>query len=280
MLSLIRHFGMVMYRQPHTTNARNPFWLFPYRIQEKRYSGSIGLDGSASTRMRFILFSSLLLLASQRCRAARTRLRRRRAASDSFTGTSGCDLNGNNNTTRTATEESVQVNPCMFCDEVPRRCTTLNREDRFSFIHISKSGGASWIDELNKMKLGEVFPYKHTGKEWYLYYQKRKEQKLDQSLATHHLTSLRSPRHHMWSMWAECRWDTWGVHTTKNTTFPRSGTNTTEDVRDFTKWVDHYVNDDFQLINGTYKSHYGGCYHPAYVQNDKVDLFRDNSCQC
>lgn len=73
-----------------------------------------------------------------------------------------------------------------------------------------------------------------------------------------HLLSLRSPRHHIWSLFTECKYDEWGQSVTKGTSFPRSGKSEEDDMYDFDKWLDHFAN------NGT--DNYG-CYHPANYQS-------------
>jgi len=61
----------------------------------------------------------------------------------------------------------------VFCNDVPHRCATLDRSRRFSFLHVSKSGGSSWIKELGKIELGSLYPRKTEGEEWSQIFQKR-----------------------------------------------------------------------------------------------------------
>jgi hypothetical protein len=143
------------------------------------------------------------------------------------------------------------------------RCLELERDRRFSFVHVSKSGGASWINELKNAGL-RTFPEKQDGDEFSVSYQNGLEVRDHISL---HLSSMRSPRHHTWSLWSECRFDRWGQRVTANNDFPRSGQNDEEDVLDFSLWINHFVDPHTkELIPESYDSFYS-CYHPANYQS-------------
>lgn len=102
---------------------------------------------------------------------------------------------------------TLQEDPLEFCMET-NRCQKMSTANRMSFLHISKSGGSSWIQEL-KLVLPKnlLFPQANAGYESSVVYQ-NKENRFDH--LSKHLTALRSPRHHMWSLWSECRFDEWG----------------------------------------------------------------------
>ena len=79
------------------------------------------------------------------------------------------------------------------------------------------------------------------------------------------MLSLRSPRHHVWSLFTECKYDVWGFKVTKGRSFPRSGKNSTNDETDFNKWLDHF------LPMGPGKEDNYKCYHPANFQSRYLD---------
>ena len=155
----------------------------------------------------------------------------------------------------------------LYCQDTPHRCATLDRSRRFSFLHISKSGGASWINELELIKPGKLYPKSRQGPEWGQIYQ-NKQNRFDH--LSYHLAAFRSPRHHTWSLWSECRFDGWGQRVTRDTAFPRSGQDADGDLRDFITWMDHFVDDQSptgaQLKRGTSSDSYN-CYHPANYQS-------------
>mmetsp|Transcript_9762 Transcript_9762/g.17322 ORF Transcript_9762/g.17322 Transcript_9762/m.17322 type:complete len:376 (-) Transcript_9762:131-1258(-) len=162
-----------------------------------------------------------------------------------------------------------------MCAET-NRCRTLERDRRFSFVHISKSGGASWIGELKATGVGALYPEEAAGPEHSVVYQVRNAHQYDH--LSYHLTSLRSPRHHTWSLWAECRWDPWGKRTTKKTGFPNSGTDIEGDLKDFTEWIGHFVDEKNHTIyegrisnDGSYR-----CYHPANYQSRALTVQAGN----
>jgi hypothetical protein len=68
----------------------------------------------------------------------------------------------------------------------------------------------------------------------------------DRMIGSEHydLISLKSPRHQMWSLFTECKYDNWGIGVTRGTDFPRSGTSEAEDEQDFQIFLDHFVDND------------------------------------
>jgi hypothetical protein len=151
-----------------------------------------------------------------------------------------------------------------FCIETSR-CKTLRLDEQhhrnFSFFHISKASGASWVRELNNVLLVVVdnddelqeassfnnsssssssllFPQSEQGAEFSVVYQNSLHGDFD--FLSYHLTSLRSPRHHVWSLFRFCKYGEWGVETTKGMDFPRTGTTPAADLEDFRTWLYHF----------------------------------------
>jgi hypothetical protein len=136
-----------------------------------------------------------------------------------------------------------------------KRTQTLNPKGKFSFVHISKAAGSTWIRTLLNLHL-DTCPDKEAGQEYPVWYQNNK-------ICTgsdHHMLSLRSPRHHVWSLFTECKYDAWGKKVTNGLGFPRSGNSATHDEKDFDKWLRHFLPMDFRHQDN-YK-----CYHPANFQ--------------
>ncbi len=74
--------------------------------------------------------------------------------------------------------------------------------------------------------------------------------------ADYTLTSLRSPRHHVWSQFT---YSDWGKRTTAKTSFPRTGDGYKDDELDFDSWLGHFKEGN--------QSTYYKCYHPANFQS-------------
>jgi hypothetical protein len=169
--------------------------------------------------------------------------------------------------TATATVATLQYVP-LFCID-SARCAKLDMNRRFSFVHISKTGGTSWILEF-KTLLTNFFPQEDHGIEYSVSYQNS----LDPfDFLSYHLVSLRSPRLHLWSLFTECKYDTWGKLMTNGTHFPRSGTTPAADVHDFRIWLNHFVDhadDDPTKTTTTPKraSNSYGCYFASNFQTN------------
>jgi hypothetical protein len=152
-----------------------------------------------------------------------------------------------------------------FCHETSR-CRVLDRSRRFSFVHISKTGGSSWIRELKTTaNLPKLYPVAEEGLEHSVSYQNRQH---TYDHLSYHVTSFRSPRHHVWSLWSECRFDDWGVAVRTND-FPGNGTDAAGDVEDFAKWINRFVDNETQTLRKDKISRKDsfGCYHPANYQS-------------
>jgi hypothetical protein len=159
----------------------------------------------------------------------------------------------------------------LFCIETSR-CQTLQMEDRvFSYVHISKTGGASWITELQSLlPAANVFPQTPTGAEHSVSFQNALN---PFDFLSYHLVSLRSPRLHVWSLFTECKYDWWGKQVTKDTDFPRKGTTPADDVRDFGIWVHHFLSassSSSTSIKKPIKTHSFGCYRAANYQTNAL----------
>ena len=136
----------------------------------------------------------------------------------------------------------------------PQRITPLDPKGNFSFVHISKCAGSTWIRLFKKILKLNICPDDEAGVEQSVFYQ----QQYTCKDADYTLISLRSPRHHVWSQFTMCKYSYWGKKTTKQTNFPRSGNKDEDDEVDFDSWLSH-----FTANNNT---HYYKCYHPANFQ--------------
>eukprot|EP00804_Cyclotella_cryptica_P000419 CCRYP_020909-RA/>CCRYP_020909-RA protein AED:0.14 eAED:0.14 QI:0/-1/0/1/-1/1/1/0/351 len=162
------------------------------------------------------------------------------------------DAEGINNTTQNFTMPHINL--------PTKRTRLLNSTGKFSFVHISKAAGSTWIRTLRNLHMSTC-PKKEAGQEYPVWYQ---DNKICMG-ADYHMLSLRSPRHHVWSLFTECKYDVWGFKVTKGRSFPRSGNTATNDEKDFNKWLDHF------LPMGPGKEDNYKCYHPANFQSRYLD---------
>lgn len=159
------------------------------------------------------------------------------------------------------------------------RKSSLNSSRLFSFVHISKCAGSAWIQELQTyLSFDRVFPKALAGAEFSVHEQENLVSKIlskgDQDEPHYKLISLKSPRHHVWSMFTECKYDKWGKKVTNGTSFPRSGSDEQHDEKDFNAWLDHFLirtslNDHTleTLSFPTTDIDDYNCYHPANFQS-------------
>ena len=138
--------------------------------------------------------------------------------------------------------------------QYPQRMTPLDPTGKFSFVHISKCAGSTWIRLFKKILKLNICPEEEAGVEQSVSYQ----QQYTCKNADYTLISLRSPRHHVWSQFAMCKYSHWGKKTTRNKDFPRSGDKYEDDEVDFDSWLSHFTADN--------NTHYYKCYHPANFQ--------------
>ena len=164
-----------------------------------------------------------------------------------------------------------------------KRCLPIHIDDKISYLHISKNAGSSWIQEIKLIKnismdfvggpetferVG-LYPTKHAEHEHGAPYQ-------DALLQQHargpyrRLGTLRSPRHHVWSLFSQCYYSQWGIYSTLHTKFPRQ--HPTNVLRDFSSWLDHFVTTS--AIRKEY-DHYQ-CYHPANYQSRALSSMSEN----
>jgi len=121
------------------------------------------------------------------------------------------------------------------CGFAPRRCTPMDMSKRWGFIHISKCAGTSWMTELLKI-IPKLEPPRASGGgvEWHAAWA-RKNRPTD-----YLLVSLKSPRHHAWSVFSNCKYAPyWRDKITRGTGFPRSGNEPQNDEDDFGVWATH-----------------------------------------
>lgn len=74
------------------------------------------------------------------------------------------------------------------------------------------------------------------------------------------MTSVKSPRHHVWSLFTECKYDGWA----KQFNVPRSGETVQSDQDDFILWLDAFIPVGSQ---GEEEKVYSKCYHPSNFQS-------------
>lgn len=222
---------------------------------------------STARRGRFFLAAFLGLAISSKCDETNHRIRRlgleeqQRDITDSF----NIDLfllEQSAQSTSTASK-TLQYVP-LFCID-SSRCEKLDMNKRFSFIHISKTGGSSWIREF-KTLLKDFFPQEEFGIEHSVSYQNS----LDPfDFLSYHLVSLRSPRQHVFSLFAECKYDAWGKIMTNGTDFPHSGTTPEADVRDFRTWLNHFLDTATQPKQPVRTGCFG-CYRASNYQSNAL----------
>ena len=136
------------------------------------------------------------------------------------------------------------------------RIAPLDPHNKFSFVHISKCAGATWIRLFKEILNLHVCPGKEAGIEHSVSYQ----QQYTCKNATYTLISLRSPRHHVWSQFTMCKYSTWGQRVTRHhADFPRSGEEYDDDEVDFDSWLSHFI-----AMSDETNNHYN-CYHPPRV---------------
>lgn len=138
----------------------------------------------------------------------------------------------------------------------PLRRKALDPTKKFSFVHISKCAGTSWLRLMKKI-LRDTCPRRESGQEHPVWYQNHTAC----PRSDYHLTSLRSPRHHVWSMFAHTKW--WhgvnGVLRRNHPGFPSTGESMENHEADFRSWVVHFL-DPFEADDRF------GFYHPANFQ--------------
>ncbi len=141
---------------------------------------------------------------------------------------------------------------------LPKRIANLDPANKFSFVHISKCAGSTWIRLFMTFLKLNICPESEAGPEHSVFYQRHfgcKE-------ADYTLISLRSPRHHVWSQFTMCKYSPWGVKVTRDSKelFPMSGEEREDDEADFDSWLFHFVS------MGNETANYYNCYHPANFQ--------------
>ena len=131
------------------------------------------------------------------------------------------------------------------------RNRVFNEQELFSFIHISKAGGSTFIRWAQASRIfPHFYPASSAGPE-HGYFYDRAHRPMAQRLVF-----LRSPRAHVLSMFKECRYDEWGVALWKKnqSQVPHEGTH----QHDFEQWLDWYLHP----LNKPWL----GCYQPWNYQ--------------
>jgi len=166
------------------------------------------------------------------------------------------------------------INASVIKASVINRSWPFKDTELFSYVHISKAGGSTFINWANASHLfSRFYPRISYGQEHGHYYDRV------QRPHAQRLVFLRSPRSHVLSMFKECRYDVWGVRLMhlNLSTVPHAGTH----QHDFEQWINFYMR---ATGNVTGKKSMG-CYDPWNFQarfmtswraRPNLDLHEDN----
>lgn len=150
----------------------------------------------------------------------------------------------------------------IFPHHTTNRTTPLNPYKQFSFIHISKCAGGSWIEELRSV-LGRpyVFPRETQGHELPVEYQEMKHPNSD-----YLLIALKSPRQHVFSMFHECKYKKWGDETNETEPGNAFDPNMSND-KSIEMWLSYFVKEaegsvPFKYNQESFVDKFK-CYHPS-----------------
>jgi len=141
-----------------------------------------------------------------------------------------------------------------------KRCSAFTEGRNFSFVHITKCAGASWVRDF-KFLVGEKYFNPKGNMEGAEYTVSKAFQNYPNDIQ---LISIKSPRHHVWSLFSQCKYGWFGQKLTLNTQFPRSGDSPESDVTDFSKWLDYFVEQQEKGPPEGAKEF--NCYHPSNFQ--------------
>lgn len=179
----------------------------------------------------------------------------------------------------THSASSSMDHPFPFC-QLTRRCQPIHADhDRISYLHISKNSGSSWIQEFKRIKnismdfvggpesfpIVGLYPTKHGDYEHSHVYQESLLQKFSGPESYQRFVTLRSPRHHVWSLFSQCYYSQWGIYATLRTKFPRHHPNNV--LMDFQAWLDHFVTTTGTDMTIRQERDAYDCYHPANYQS-------------
>jgi hypothetical protein len=147
------------------------------------------------------------------------------------------------------------------------RTTPLDPYKQFSFIHISKCAGGSWIEELRSV-LGRpfVFPRETQGHELAVEYQEMKHPNSD-----YLLIALKSPRQHVFSMFHECKYKKWGDETNETNAGNAFDPNMSDD-ESLEMWLSYFTkapaegSGPFKVNQKALEDKFK-CYHPSNFQS-------------
>jgi len=153
------------------------------------------------------------------------------------------------------------------CPGPEHRCAPLHGDKSFNVIRIPKCASVSLLTEVAKIWSKNVKAFEQTPR-----YSFRKF-----NSAKYFFSSVKSPRHHVWSLFSECKYDMWFIRH-REWTFPAKGKREDGDMRDFETWLDYFVEarpvvggnttgnhstTDYEYqVNRTQLKDYK-CYHPS-----------------
>ena len=153
-----------------------------------------------------------------------------------------------------------------FC-KWSNRCRPMQLLKAFSFIHISKCAGTSWLQELHKV-LPQLQPKEASGEEYTVQWT------MENLPSDYLLLSLKSPRHHVWSLFSQCKYSPFGIDATEGLDFPRSGETPEADEKDFDEWLKF-----FEARLPLPQTDCFLCYDPSNYQSQHMaGLSRDQRC--
>ncbi len=139
------------------------------------------------------------------------------------------------------------------------------RSEKFSFVHISKCAGESFILEFRNSKLMHTFyPQRPSGAEHGVLFD------VNIRHGYNHLILVRSPMSHVQSMFEECRNVPWGIKTFHDRekkglpTIPHRSTF----ERDFDEWITYYTH--------PLEKPFLGCYNPWNYQSRHLTCSRES----
>jgi len=177
----------------------------------------------------------------------------------------------------------TSMNSPRMCQST-KRCDPISIQERISYLHISKNAGSSWIQELKRIKnisldyVGDaatsfeqvgLYPTKHADQEHSGPFQDALLQKTGSSYRK--FATVRSPRHHIWSLFSQCYNSQWGIYSTLSTNFPRN--HPTDVIKDFSLWLDHFTTTTTTIRK---QRDYFHCYHPANYQSRAFATMSEN----
>mmetsp|Transcript_24570 Transcript_24570/g.68033 ORF Transcript_24570/g.68033 Transcript_24570/m.68033 type:complete len:458 (-) Transcript_24570:114-1487(-) len=190
--------------------------------------------------------------------------------------------------------ESTTTPPSTTTLALDHRQVALDLRSPFSFLHISKNGGVSWMRELKKIKWADgkklpLYPNADAGEEHSLSFQDdytirlyynnsspRKKLQQDPTKSIVRMAILRSPREHVWSQFRQCHLSAWGKRRMKpyKSFYSRTIHKKKYLMYELERWLRLFVEGDNETnttmireVPPMRKDDKYLCYHPANFQS-------------